>query len=59
MIFLSETKIPTSKARKFLESMGFYNLDFMDPKGKKRQIDCWLEIGSGYGIVVKKQELNK
>ena len=35
VIFLSETKISTSNARNFLGSMGFYNLDFVDPKGKK------------------------
>ena len=42
---MSETKIPTSKARKFLESMVFYNLDFMDPKGKKGRLIVGWKVG--------------
>ena len=35
VIFLSETKIPISKCSSFLMSLGFYNIDFVDPRGKK------------------------
>ena len=35
VIFLSETKIPISKCSSFLMSLGFYNLDSVDPRGKK------------------------
>ena len=35
VVFLSETKIPIDRVRKFLVSLGFYNLDFVNPKGKK------------------------
>ena len=35
MIFLSKTKIPIRKCSNFLMSLGFYNLDFVDPRGKK------------------------
>ena len=35
MIFLSETKIPIRKCSNFLMSLGFDNLDFVNPRGKK------------------------
>ena len=35
VVFLSETKIPIDRVRKFLMSLGFYNLDFVIPKGGK------------------------
>ena len=35
VIFLSETKIPIRKCNSFLMSLGFDNLDFVNPRGKK------------------------
>jgi len=41
-VFLSKTKIPISRSKKFLESLGFYNMEYVDPKGKKGGlVVCW------------------
>ena len=32
VIFLSKTKVPIGKFKKFFESVGFYNLEYVNPK---------------------------
>ena len=45
LIFLSETKIPFSRISKMVKSMGFYNFEFVDPRGRKGGLvvgwKCW------------------
>ena len=43
IVFLSKTKIRISRSKKLLESLGFYNMEYVDPKGKKRRSCCLLE----------------
>ena len=50
-------KNPTSKVRKFLESMGFYNLDFVDPKGKKGGLIVGWKLGVDMEVVSKSKNL--
>ena len=57
VIFLSKTKIPTSKARKFLGSMGFYNLDFVDPKGKRGGLIVGWKLGVDMEVTSKSKNL--
>ena len=53
IVFLSETKIPINRSRKLLESLGFYNIEYVDPKGKKGGlIVCW-KIGVDLEVTYK------
>ena len=53
IVFLFETKIPINRSRKLLESLGFYNIEYVDPKGKKGGlVVCW-KIGVDLEVTYK------
>ena len=53
VLFLSETKIPIDRVRKFLMSLGFSNLDFVNPKGRKGGLIVGWKIGVDMEITSK------
>ena len=53
VVFLSETKIPIDRVRKFLLSLGFCNLDFVNPKGNKGGLIVGWKIGVDMEITSK------
>ena len=53
IVFLFETKIPIDRVRKFLWSLGFYNLDFVNPWGKKAGLIVGWKIGVDLEITSK------
>lgn len=57
IIFLSETKIPSSKISDLLKSLGFYNIDCVDPRGKKGGLVVGWKIGVDMKITFKSSNM--
>ena len=53
IIFLSETKVPIDRIKKFLNSLNFYFLDFVNPRGKKGGLVVGWKIGVDLEITSK------
>ena len=53
IIFLSETKVPIDRIKKYLNSLSFYFLEFVDPRGKKGGLVVGRKIGVDLEITSK------
>lgn len=51
MIFLSETKIPFSRICKMAKFMGFYNFEFVDPRGRKGGLVVGWKCGVAMALI--------
>lgn len=57
IIFLSKTKIPSSKISDLLMLLGFYNMECVDPRGKKGGLVVGWKIGVDIEITFKSSNI--
>ena len=51
VIFLSKTKIPFSRICKMVKFMGFYNFEFVDPRGRKGGLVVGWKCGVAMALI--------
>ena len=57
VVFLSETKIPFSRISKMIRSMGFYNSEFVDPRGRKGGLVVGWKCGVDIEVIFKSKNM--
>ena len=57
IIFLSKIKIPNSKISDLLKLLGFYNIECVDPRGKKGGLEFGWKIGVDMEITFKSSNI--
>ena len=57
MVFLSETKIPFSRISKMVKSMGFYNSEFVDSRGRKGGLVVGWKCGVDIKVIFRSKNM--